>query len=259
MREPLALPELPSNLPDPLASAIRTADLDAIWTALGALPRRQRRALLLRELGGLSYHELGRALGMSQSAVESLLFRARQRTRALLAGANARLATFPVVWKGAGAALGVGVVATGASGLHPVRTPPLPAPRAQVQVRATSAGPQFVPRMAAAHEVSSVPVIHGRHLHEVEHAEHAEDRVPEPTEASEPAEPVAQPHDQASEGRGPPPVEPAQLEAAQEGPGDGGAASGSGDDGHRGTDGSSGSDGGSGSDSGSGSDRSGPG
>jgi RNA polymerase sigma factor (sigma-70 family) len=104
MREPLTLPELPSDLPDPLASAIRAADLQAIWVALAALPRRQRRALMLRELGGLSYHELGRALGMSHSAVESLLFRARQRLRVLLAGANARFAAFPVAWKVAGAA-----------------------------------------------------------------------------------------------------------------------------------------------------------
>jgi RNA polymerase sigma factor (sigma-70 family) len=89
MREPLALPEVPSDLPDPLASAIRAADLHAVWSALGTLPRRQRRALVLRELGGLSYHELGRTLGVSHSAVESLLFRARQRIRSLVAGTNA--------------------------------------------------------------------------------------------------------------------------------------------------------------------------
>jgi RNA polymerase sigma factor (sigma-70 family) len=140
MRDPLMLPELPSDLPDPLVAAIRAADLRAVWTALGALPRRQRNALVLRELGGLSYHELGRALGVSQSAVESLLFRARQQIRSLIAGANAaaaplalrdqltqlipgfdpasaglvaRVAAVPVALKVAGAAVGVGVVATG--------------------------------------------------------------------------------------------------------------------------------------------------
>jgi len=145
MREPLELPELPSDLPDPLAAAIHATDLSAIWAALGMLPRRQRNALLLRELGGLSYHELGRALGVSQPAVESLLFRARQHVRALVAGANAaaiplalreqlaqlipgfdptsatgvaRLAALPIAWKLASAAVGVGVVATGAGGLH---------------------------------------------------------------------------------------------------------------------------------------------
>jgi RNA polymerase sigma-70 factor (ECF subfamily) len=150
MREPLALPELPSDLPDPLASAIRAVDLDAVWTAISSLPRRQRRALVLRELGGLSYHELGRALGVSHSSVESLLFRARRHVRSLLAGTNAaalplalrdelvrlipgfdpgsvglvaRAAALPIGVKLATAAVGVGVVTTGAAQIreHSVR------------------------------------------------------------------------------------------------------------------------------------------
>jgi RNA polymerase sigma-70 factor (ECF subfamily) len=88
MREPLALP---ADLPDPLATAIRSVDLDALWVALSELPRRQRRAFLLRELGGLSYGELGAALGVSRPAVESLLFRARRQLRRMLTGANAAL------------------------------------------------------------------------------------------------------------------------------------------------------------------------
>jgi len=91
MREPLALPDLPADIPDPLASAIRTADLDAVWAALSALPRRQRKALLLREVGGLSYEELGVALGVTRPAVESLLFRARQHIRFLLSTVNTAL------------------------------------------------------------------------------------------------------------------------------------------------------------------------
>jgi RNA polymerase sigma-70 factor (ECF subfamily) len=91
MREPLALPDVPGDLPDPLASAIRAVDLDALWIALSELPRRQRRAFLLRELGGMSYGELGAALGVTRPAVESLLFRARRQLRRTLAGANAAL------------------------------------------------------------------------------------------------------------------------------------------------------------------------
>lgn len=91
MREPLGLPELPADLPDPLAAAIRAADLEAVWAALSELPRRQRKAFLLRELGGLSYGELGAALGVGRPAVESLLFRARQRLRDALRGLNAAL------------------------------------------------------------------------------------------------------------------------------------------------------------------------
>jgi RNA polymerase sigma-70 factor (ECF subfamily) len=150
MREPLALPELPADLPDPLARAIRNADLEALWTALAELPRRQRRAFLLRELGGLSYGELGAALGVSRPAVESLLFRARQRLRGVLAGTPAvlvpaamrdrlaellpsfepgtatlvgRVATLPVAAKLATATVGVGLIASGAAELRsdPVR------------------------------------------------------------------------------------------------------------------------------------------
>jgi RNA polymerase sigma factor (sigma-70 family) len=91
MRPPVGLPELPADLPDPLAVAIRSADLDALWAALSGLPRRQRKAFLLRELGGLSYGELGTALGVTRPAVESLLFRARRQLRNVLAGANAAL------------------------------------------------------------------------------------------------------------------------------------------------------------------------
>ena len=160
MREPLALPELPSDLPDPLASAIRALDLDALWSAISSLPRRQRRAFVLRELGGLSYHELGRALGVSDSSVESLLFRARRQVRSLLAGANAaalpvalrdeltrlipgfdpgsaglvaRAAALPIGVKLATAAVGVGAVTTGAAQfpeprVHAIQTPDAVAP-----------------------------------------------------------------------------------------------------------------------------------
>jgi uncharacterized membrane protein YgcG len=83
MREPLAIEQLEtaSMANDPLAEAIRRADLAALWRAIEALPRQQRDALLLREFGGLSYGELSAALAVSGAAVESLLFRARHRLR----------------------------------------------------------------------------------------------------------------------------------------------------------------------------------
>jgi RNA polymerase sigma factor (sigma-70 family) len=137
-REPLKLPELPSDLPDPLAAAIRAADLEAIWAAISSLPRRQRRALLLREVGGLSYRELGRALGITDSSVESLLFRARRHVRSLVATAVpftlrdelarlipgfdpasaslvGRAVSLPLALKLATAAVSVGVVTSGAA------------------------------------------------------------------------------------------------------------------------------------------------
>jgi hypothetical protein len=91
MREPLPVSELEtvSIDADPYAEAVRRADLAALWSVINELPRPQRDALLLREFGGLSYEELAEALAMSGAAVESLLFRARQRLRVQLRAAYA--------------------------------------------------------------------------------------------------------------------------------------------------------------------------
>jgi hypothetical protein len=86
MRAPLATAEIEeaTGQPDPLAEAIRRADLAALWAAIEELPHQQRDALLLREFGGLSYNELAAALAVTTPAVESLLFRARRSLRARL-------------------------------------------------------------------------------------------------------------------------------------------------------------------------------
>jgi RNA polymerase sigma factor (sigma-70 family) len=74
--------EAPSDLDalqDTLPSPARDADaLLHLPTALEGLPEQQRRALLLREWQGLSYREIADELDLSQSAVETLLFRARR-------------------------------------------------------------------------------------------------------------------------------------------------------------------------------------
>ena len=64
----------------------QTEDLIALPGALRALQPAQQRALLLREWKGLSYREIADDLGLSQAAVETLLFRAR---RALASGLSA--------------------------------------------------------------------------------------------------------------------------------------------------------------------------
>jgi RNA polymerase sigma factor (sigma-70 family) len=84
MREPLGDAEPEGRLPDPVVAAAERADLRELWRAIGALPRQQRKAILLREFSGLSYDELAVALGVSEPAVESLLFRARRELRARL-------------------------------------------------------------------------------------------------------------------------------------------------------------------------------
>ena len=55
-----------------------------VQQALQTLPEDYRRILTLRELGGLSYEELGKALGLEAGTVKSRLSRARQRLCAVL-------------------------------------------------------------------------------------------------------------------------------------------------------------------------------
>jgi RNA polymerase sigma factor (sigma-70 family) len=53
-------------------------ELFGLQEALEAMPERERKAILLREWQGLSYREIAAELGLSQSAVETLIFRARR-------------------------------------------------------------------------------------------------------------------------------------------------------------------------------------
>jgi hypothetical protein len=55
------------------------AEIQALCGALAELPPQQREAIVLREFYGLSYEEVRAALGLTEGAVDSLLFRARQR------------------------------------------------------------------------------------------------------------------------------------------------------------------------------------
>jgi RNA polymerase sigma factor (sigma-70 family) len=59
-------------------------ELLGIDDALAALPEQQRRAILLREWQGLSYREVATEMGITQGAVETLIFRARRGLAAAL-------------------------------------------------------------------------------------------------------------------------------------------------------------------------------
>jgi RNA polymerase sigma-70 factor (ECF subfamily) len=98
MREPLLDPEADavSPMPDTVAAAAVRADLAALWQAIGELPRRQRKVLLLREFSGLSYAELAAALEVSEPTVESLLFRARRDLRLRLRPGTGLFAVAPL-------------------------------------------------------------------------------------------------------------------------------------------------------------------
>lgn len=54
---------------------------ERVWSALGRLPFDQRTALVLREIDGLSYEEIGYSLGVAVGTVKSRLARARQLLR----------------------------------------------------------------------------------------------------------------------------------------------------------------------------------
>jgi RNA polymerase sigma factor (sigma-70 family) len=76
---PLALvgdPAAPVQLEDVAGGR---EEIEALCAALAELPHQQREAIVLREFYGLSYEEVRAALGVSDAAVESLIFRARKR------------------------------------------------------------------------------------------------------------------------------------------------------------------------------------
>ena len=70
-------------------------DVIGVLRALGRLPFNQRAALVMRELEGRSYAEIADTIGVSVSAVETLIFRARKSLR-IKASAVRALAVVPL-------------------------------------------------------------------------------------------------------------------------------------------------------------------
>jgi RNA polymerase sigma factor (sigma-70 family) len=63
------------------AEVTRREELESLQMAFGDLPQSQHEILVMREFEGLSYDRIGRRMGLSRGAVESLLFRARRTLR----------------------------------------------------------------------------------------------------------------------------------------------------------------------------------
>ncbi len=79
---------------DPHAVAAQREELRDVVADVQALPATQRSALVIRELGGLSYEEIAAALDVTVPAVKSLLVRARMN---LAQAAEAREQAVPAV------------------------------------------------------------------------------------------------------------------------------------------------------------------
>jgi RNA polymerase sigma-70 factor (ECF subfamily) len=74
---------------DPLDGLLHDERRALVREALGRLPRRDAEILLLKYTEGWNYRELAAHLGVSDSAVEARLHRARRRLREAVAGTHA--------------------------------------------------------------------------------------------------------------------------------------------------------------------------
>jgi RNA polymerase sigma factor (sigma-70 family) len=173
--------ETPRDLDGVPASALacedeRPDELIGLREALEEMPPKLQRVVLLREWQGLSYHEIGAELGVSQAAVETLLFRARRDLAKRLRGL---LDLGPLL--GVKALLGGATVAAVAvATVHPpsVATPS-PAARGQAGV----AGPAAIAVPHASALPAVTPVVRRVRRAPVVHATHAAPPVVAPTVA----------------------------------------------------------------------------
>ena len=160
----------PNVLEEAVAAPVRGDELSGLPEALASLTEHQRRAILMREWQGLSYREIADELGLSQSAVETLLFRARRTLAARLRRPLSAGSSFLPWLKtalGGGAKLVAGAVvvaATAATGAvvaveagKPATQPKQPAAGAAPQANAMPHAAAFA-RVALAHPSSVAPI-----------------------------------------------------------------------------------------------------
>ena len=85
------LPDAADEAPGAETRMLDDARLTALNAALGQLPDRQREAVVLRHIEGLSNPEIAEVLGVGVEAVESLTARGKRALSAALGGQRAAL------------------------------------------------------------------------------------------------------------------------------------------------------------------------
>ncbi|MEZ5796328.1 MAG: RNA polymerase sigma factor [Paracoccaceae bacterium] len=85
------LPDAADETPGVEARMVQTARMDALNRALADLPERQREAVVMRHIEGLSNPEIAEILGVGVEAVESLTARGKRALTAALKGQRDRL------------------------------------------------------------------------------------------------------------------------------------------------------------------------
>lgn len=71
--------DIPDPKADPEQQLIKKISMQSVEEGLKTLPDKQRQILVMRELGGMSYAEIGAALSLEEGTVKSRIFRARKR------------------------------------------------------------------------------------------------------------------------------------------------------------------------------------
>jgi RNA polymerase sigma factor (sigma-70 family) len=141
----------------------RREEINALCAALAELPPQQRDAIVLREFYGLSYAEVGAALGLTGPAVESLLFRSRLQEQLRPMRSALGVFTLPLTLReslaqllpglGGGASAGAGAFALGK-----LSSAPVAAKLAAVTLGVGAAG--TVASFETAHEVRHRAALH---------------------------------------------------------------------------------------------------
>ncbi|MGH1415441.1 MAG: RNA polymerase sigma factor [Pelagimonas sp.] len=86
-----AVPELADEAPSAAQQMQQNARAEALQNALNALPDRQRQAVILRHIEGLSNPEIGEIMDIGPRAVESLTARGKRALEAILSGRRSEL------------------------------------------------------------------------------------------------------------------------------------------------------------------------